>query len=146
GGGSLATAEVAPKKLAGLGAALASTVADLHDRALAHTRITLDHALLDGLGRLVLTGFAEASSPPVDDEAADDVAAIGAVLEAKLPTDLATIAKLRTSTAERDVTERLRAVCARARDPEPSRRPSARALAGLLAEIAGEQVASGPIR
>ena len=53
---------------------------------------------------------------------------------------------MRTSPAERQVIERLRAVLARARDPEPSRRPSARALSGLLAEIAGEPVSGGPIR
>ena len=137
---------MAPKKLAGVGAMLAMTIADLHDRAIVHRRITSDHVLLDGLGRVVLVGFGDASASPGECETADDVAAIGAALEAKLPTDLATIAKVRTSPAERQVVERLRAVLARARDPEPSRRPSARALSGLLTEIAGEPVSGGPIR
>ncbi len=137
GGGSLAAAEMAPKKLAGVGAMLAMTIADLHDRAIVHRRITSDHVLLDGLGRVVLVGFGDASASPGECETADDVAAIGAALDAKLPTDLAAIAKVRTSPAERQVIERLRAVLARARDPEPSRRPSARALSGLLIEIAG---------
>ena len=146
GGGSLAAAEMAPRKLAGVGAMLAMTIADLHDRAIVHRRITSDHVLLDGLGRVVLVGFGDASASPGECETADDVAATGAALEAKLPTDLAAIAKVRTSPAERQVIERLRAVLARARDPEPSRRPSARALSGLLIEIAGEPVTGGPIR
>jgi tRNA A-37 threonylcarbamoyl transferase component Bud32 len=146
GGGSLAAAEMAPRKLAGIGAVLAMTVADLHDRAIVHRGITSDHVLLDGLGRVVLVGFGDASSSPGGSDTADDVAAIGAVLEAKLPTDGAALAKLRTSPAERQVVERLRAVLARARDPEPSRRPSARALSGLLTEIAGEPVGGRPIR
>ncbi len=141
-----AAAEMAPKKLAGVGAMLAMTIADLHDRAIVHRRITSDHVLLDGLGRVVLVGFGDASASPGECETADDVAAIGAALEAKLPTDLAAIAKVRTSPADRQVVERLRAVLARARDPEPSRRPSARALSGLLTEIAGEPVSGGPIR
>jgi tRNA A-37 threonylcarbamoyl transferase component Bud32 len=146
GGGSLGAAEMAPKKLAGVGAMLAMTIADLHDRAIVHRRITSDHVLLDGLGRVVLVGFGDASTSPVECDTADDVAAIGAAIEAKLPTDLAALAKVRTSPADRQVVERLRAVLARARDPEPSRRPSARALSGLLAEIAGEPVSGGPIR
>ena len=119
GGGSLAAAEMAPRKLAGVGAMLAMTIADLHDRAIVHRRITSDHVLLDGLGRVVLVGFGDASASPGECETADDVAATGAALEAKLPTDLAAIAKVRTSPAERQVIERLRAVLARARDPEP---------------------------
>jgi len=146
GGGSLAAADMTPKRLAGIGAMLAATVADLHDRAVVHRRITSDHVLLDGLGRVVVAGFAEASASPRDSETADDVAAIGAVLEMKLPADLAAMARVRSSAADRQVVERLRAVLARARDPEPSRRPSARALSGLLTEIAGEPVGSGPIR
>ena len=93
GGGSLASAEMAPKKLAGVGAMLAMTIADLHDRAIAHRRITSDHVLLDGLGRVVLVGFGDASASPGECETADDVAAIGVALEAKLPTDLAAIAR-----------------------------------------------------
>ena len=89
GGGSLAAAEMAPKKLASVGAMLAMTIADLHDRAIVHRRITSDHVLLDGLGRVVLVGFGGASASPGECETADDVAAIGAALEAKLPTDLA---------------------------------------------------------
>ena len=146
GGGSLAAAEMAPKRLAGIGARLTATVADLHDRAVVHRRITSDHVLLDGLGRVVLAGFGDASASPRDCETADDVAAIGAVLEMKLPTDLAATTRVRSSPADRQVVERLRAVLARATDPEPSRRPSARALTGLLTEFAGEAVGAGPIR
>ena len=109
GGGSLGAAEMAPKKLAGVGAKLAMTIADLHDRAIVHRRITSDHVLLDGLGRVVLVGFGDASTSPGECDTADDVAAIGAAIEAKLPIDLAALAKVRTSPADRQVVERLRA-------------------------------------
>ncbi|HTN78894.1 MAG TPA: hypothetical protein VMK16_04395, partial [Acidimicrobiales bacterium] len=45
-----------------------------------------------------------------------------------------------------DVVSRLRAVAARATEDDPTRRPSARALATLLGEVAEEQAAGGPIR
>ncbi len=60
GGGSLAAVEMAPRKLAGVGAMLAMTIVILHDRVIVHRRITSDHVLLDGLGRVVLVGFGDA--------------------------------------------------------------------------------------
>src|SRR3990170_1337111 len=72
---------------AGLVAALATTVADLHDLGIVHGRITADHVLVDAGGRPVLCGLAGAgrvgSQPPgapAPLAPADDVAALGALL------------------------------------------------------------------
>ena len=61
GGGTFAAASFAPKKLASATASLALTVASLHERGVVHRRVTGDHVLLDSAGRVVLTGFAEAT-------------------------------------------------------------------------------------
>ncbi len=55
-------------EVAGLGAAVATTVADLHDAGITHGRPTVDHIVVDTTGRPVLCGFAQATaarcSPP----------------------------------------------------------------------------------
>lgn len=50
--------------LAGVGAAAATVLADLHDLGIAHGRPTADHILLDDVGRPVLCGLGDAR--PVD--------------------------------------------------------------------------------
>ena len=60
GGGTIEAAEPPPRRLAAMAAQLARTLADLHDRGIVHGRIAVDHVLLDGLGRVVLAGFAGA--------------------------------------------------------------------------------------
>ena len=107
-------------------------------RRLNHRRAPADHVRSCAARRARASGARRVRrhvDSPVECDTADDVAAIGAAIEARLPSDLAALAKVRTSPADRQVVERLRAVLARARAPEPSRRPSARALSGLLAEI-----------
>jgi hypothetical protein len=140
GGGTIEAAAPPPLRLAAMGAQLARTVADLHDRGIIHGQITADHVLLDGLGRVVLAGFSGASKAGESPGArpADDVAGLGAVISAKLPAEQGVLPRLRASSADREVVDRLRAVAERASDPDPTRRPAARALASLLAEIAGE--------
>lgn len=54
------TAQLPVERIAGIMAALATTVADLHELGLAHGRITADHVLISSTGRPVLCGFAEA--------------------------------------------------------------------------------------
>jgi eukaryotic-like serine/threonine-protein kinase len=146
GGGAFTTVEVPPRKLASLGASLAATIADLHDRGVAHRRVTADHVLLDGLGRVVLVGFADASVEHTADDCASDVAGVGELLAAKLPSGPPPVLKLRPASPDRETLERLRSVVDRAIDPVETRRPSARSLAGLLAEIADEPATRGPIR
>ena len=141
GGGSLEAAEPPPRRLAAMAAQLARTLADLHDRGIVHRRIAVDHVLLDGLGRVVLAGFAGASKTGEERGAnpAEDVGGLAHVLLGKLPPErTAALPRLRASAADREVLDRLRTVAERAADPDPTRRPGARALASLLAEIVGE--------
>ena len=151
GGGTFAAASFAPKKLASATASLALTVASLHDRGVAHRRVTGDHVLLDSAGRVVLTGFAEATdastssdTAPSASAMADDVHDIGDLVLAKLPAEPPPVLRLRTNAASAEVVERLRAIASRATDADPTRRPSARALAGLLTEVAGERPPAPP--
>ena len=146
GGGTFATATLPPRKLAVAGAALALTVASLHERSVVHGRITADHVLLDSSGRLVLAGFAESAVDAGPDDLAADVRSIGELVASKLPSEPPPVLKLRAQAADADLIERVRAVAARATEPDPSRRPSARSLAGLLSELAGDATASGPMR
>ena len=141
GGGTIETADPPPRRLAAMAAQLARTLADLHDRGIVHGRITADHVLLDGLGRVVLAGLAGASTASESRGASpvDDVRGLAHLILDKLPPEHAVaLPRLRASTADREVVDRLRAVAERAADSDPSRRPAARALASLLAEIAGE--------
>lgn len=68
------------ERAAGLVAALATTVADLHDLGVHHGRITPDHVLISADGRPVLCGFAEARMGASRAEMATDVAALGGLL------------------------------------------------------------------
>ncbi len=149
GGGTFAAASLAPKKLAATTAALTLTVARLHERGVAHRRITGDHILLDTAGRVVLAGFAEASNEQTSSDAmADDVHDIGDLVLGKLPAEPPPVLRLRSNAATAEVVDRLRAIASRATDADPTRRPSARALAGLLTEVAGDRPpppARGPI-
>jgi serine/threonine protein kinase len=76
GGGTFATASFAPKKLASVTASLALTVASLHDRGVVHRRLTGDHVLLDSAGRVVLTGFAEATDASTSSDTAPSARAM----------------------------------------------------------------------
>jgi eukaryotic-like serine/threonine-protein kinase len=81
GSRSLATATAMPvERVAGVVAALAATVADLHEIGIAHRRITADHVLVGTDGRPVLCGFAEADCGTSRAEQAHDVASIGTIL------------------------------------------------------------------
>ncbi len=69
--------ELTASEVAGLGAALATTVADLHDAGITHGRLGGDHILVDASGRPVLCGFSEAAATtcsPVPALTADVVA------------------------------------------------------------------------
>ena len=90
----------------------------------AHRRITNDHVLLDGAGRVVLAGFAEASNEQASSDAmADDVHDIGDLVLGKLPAEPPPVLRLRANAATAEVVERLRAIASRATDAEPTRRP-----------------------
>jgi hypothetical protein len=70
------------KRAAGLIAAVATTVADLHDLGIRHGRLTPDHVLIAADGRPVLCGFADAALlDQADPGTADDVLAVGTMLQ-----------------------------------------------------------------
>ena len=74
-----------PAGIAGVVVAVATTVADLHDLGVAHTRLSADHVLLDAANRPVLCGFGDAvvateGAPLPVTVRAVDVAALGSLL------------------------------------------------------------------
>lgn len=116
-------------RLAGIGAAVAATLADLHELGIVHGRLAPSHVLVGMDGRPRLCGFA-ALDPGVP---ADDVAALGRLLgqlaERTGIERRGTFGWRRAPFAERRAFED---VLAQATDPAPERRPSARSLAGSL--------------
>jgi hypothetical protein len=52
--------QLSGSEVAGLGAAVATTLADLHDAGITHGRVGADHILVGTAGGPVLCGFAEA--------------------------------------------------------------------------------------
>lgn len=150
-------------EIAGLLAALADTVADLHQLGITHGRLDASHVLRATNGRPVLCGFSAArrATSPADPEhqrrCGADVAAIGQLalhLLGDTDGDAPTSRHPRWWARPRDQ-RRLRAVARRAGAPDADRRPSARALAEAIlqavpgADLAppptgGEQIGGGP--
>ncbi len=76
--------------LAGIGAAIATTLADIHDLGLVHGAVSPVHVLIDGAGRPVLCGFGAARRPSspaqLAELAGDDTAALARLLLTRLST------------------------------------------------------------
>lgn len=131
-----------PDEVAGVAAAVATTLADLHERGVAHGGVEPSHVLVATDGRILLCSLGRPADPR------DDVAALGrlvaALLEAPPPGRRAP-ASGRRRPARRDrrparlgsllappAGPELAALAARAADPDPSRRPSARQVAAFV--------------
>jgi hypothetical protein len=115
--------------VAGLGAAVASTLADLHDLGIVHGRLDATHILIGADGRPRLCGL----SHPGGATAADDVAALGAALVhlvERAPAERRGV--LRWGGRAGGERRALRQVIERATDVIPTRRPSARSLADAM--------------
>lgn len=117
--------------VAGWGAALATTVADLHELGCFHGRIDADHVLIDRGGRPVLAGFgsAVAAGDPAEQRslARADIAALAALVVERLP-----------GTLDRRLMRALRRARAGGRGA-----PGARTLARLLVErVPGARLAA----
>ena len=112
--------------IAGLGAAVAGTLADLHALGIVHGRIDSGHILIGDDGRPRLCGL----SHPGDAAPADDVAALGDVLDGLLAR--APAGRRRRPRGSSGATRALRQVIERATDPIPTRRTSAGALADAI--------------
>ncbi|HEY3144564.1 MAG TPA: hypothetical protein VGJ86_25765 [Acidimicrobiales bacterium] len=118
---------------AGLVAAIAATVADLHDVDVVHGRIDQSHVLISNDGRPRLCGFAPLPSgaSPVDDVAAlgrllEELGERGAAMDRGRPS---AFRWPRVHVAEHRALSQL---VRQATDPTPARRPTARSLARLI--------------
>lgn len=143
-------APLAPETLAGVVAAVASTLADLHALGIVHGRLRPDHILLGPLGRPVLCGFGPG---PLDDDVAapspaDDVAALGSIL-ADLLGDDADVEPMPDRRWQRRrgwagwVRRSLLTLADQACADPPSRRPSARRFAAAISEtVPGAAIAA----
>jgi len=138
-GAGIDSAEV----LAGIGAAVATTLADIHDLGVAHGAIEPCHVLIDRQGRPVLCGFGAASRPltraELIDRAEDDTAALAGVLVSRLPlsADAHLRATLRRAARRRG---RPRRICARWLARELIRRtPGARLASPGSGPAAGDE-------
>ena len=130
------------RQTAGLAAAIAATVGDLHDMDVVHGRLDGSHVLVGADGRPRLCGFA----PPGDQTPADDVLALGRVV-ADLVDRIAPSEPRWPLWRRGDVADRraLDDVVRRANDEVADRRPSARTMAAaLLAAVPGAALPTSP--
>jgi hypothetical protein len=123
-------------QIAGVVAAVAATLADLHDAGIVHGRLDGSHVLIGPHGRPVLCGF---GTSPVGATPADDVGALGALLAALVgpAADMEPIPDRRwrprrgwSGWERRSLLLLADQACA---EP-PTRRPTARRLAAAIAE------------
>ena len=108
---------------AGLLAALAETIADLHDLGVVHGRIEPSHVIVAADGRPVLCGLAEGGRVADGADPAVDVRALGQLLLDLLET-----------TNDRGLAQRLRPIGERAAAEGPAS-PSARSVAASLQQL-----------
>lgn len=151
GGRSLADViPLPPASAAAVVAALATTVADVHDLGIVHGRLDPTHVVLDDRGRPLLCGFAAAGAlgePRGDDgevrRGADDVAGLGAILtEALGPVpadDLVPDRRFRARRSSHHLHRSLLVLADRATVHDPSSRPTARALAASIQDLLPER-------
>ena len=138
GGGTLAEhmGTLDLQRGARIAAALAATLADLHERGIGHRRVTADHVLVTDGDQVRLCGFAEATLPDDAGPCHPDVAAV----------DVEAVASLVREIAERSAGDAapLMAVADRVLNAGPLARPSMRTLAQALATLAGPDHDAAP--
>lgn len=130
-----------PDEVAGVTAAVASTLADLHERGVVHGGLDATHVLLGDDGRVVLCSLGRGGDP------SDDVAALGRLVSGLLAAGPADApprpeARPRTGWPRRArplgpmlaplAAPTLAALAAQATDPDPGRRPTAREVADAV--------------
>ncbi|HEV2810660.1 MAG TPA: protein kinase [Acidimicrobiales bacterium] len=131
GGGTLAEhlSTLGVERGARVAATIATTLADLHERGIAHRRLTPDHVLVTDADHVRLCGFADAVLTGDAAPCGADVAAIDVEALAILVRDLAERSPVNAAS--------LHAVAGRVLDVDPMARPSMRTLAQALAAVAG---------
>ncbi len=120
-----------PGGVAALGAAVAGTVADLHDEGWGHGAIQADHVILGASRHPVLCSFGRASRDPA-------VRASDLVALADLITEVAAAVSRSGGRSERHAVDAIEDAAARARGGDID----ARQLAGLLAAVPGASLST----
>ncbi len=135
---TLETARLSLPAAAGVLAAVATTVADLHALGIVHGRLDPSHVVLGGDGRPVLCGMSGPDVQQVSIGPADDVAAIGRLIDHLLGPDaeLEPIPDRRWSRRNWTGYHRrtLQLLADRAAHDDPARRPTSRAVANAIVE------------
>ncbi|MBX3285684.1 MAG: hypothetical protein KF703_10100 [Actinobacteria bacterium] len=147
GAETLALARLTRGAAARIVARLAGTVADLHDRGIVHGRIDESHVVVGPGGQPRLCGVRGSDPGGFEPGPADDVADVGRVLQRALGmgADAEVVPERRWRAGPRS-TSRDRALtdlAERATDPDPARRPTARALAHALADLVPDAAPAG---
>lgn len=130
--------------VAGVGAAVAATLADLHEMGIVHGRVDASHVLVGHDGRPRLCGLSHAG----DASPSDDVHDLGQVLHDLLRRLLPQRRRFgRLGARPRGDSERLALarVIARALDPVATRRPSAHMLAATLLDAVPAAALPDPV-
>jgi len=134
------------EEVAGLAAAVAAVLADLHDRGIAHGGLDPTHVLVTAEGRPVLCSLGRPGSP------AGDVAALGELVAGRLaagpgprggarPPGRRPLGPLLAPPAG----PALAALADQARHPDPAQRPTARELAdAIAAQVPGARLPRPP--
>lgn len=137
------------EQVAGLAAAVAATLSDLHGAGVVHGRVDASHILVGREGRPILCGVDIDSDPPPKPE--DDVAALGALMVALLAPpsagpDLEPIPDRRWPRRRWDGWARrsLLLLADQACAEPPTRRPTARRLAAAITEAVPDAVPADP--
>ncbi len=131
-------------------AAVASTVADLHEIGLVHGRLDPTHVVIGPDGRPRLCGMGGPGAGEPDPTPAHDVLALGQLIDGLLGVDveLEPIPEKRWGRRRWSGYHRraLQTLADQATDTDPARRPTARALAAAIAEAVPDAriVATGP--
>lgn len=138
GSHTLETARLAVPAAAGILAAVAETVADLHGLGIIHGRLDPSHVVLGADGRPVLCGMRGPDPDDVRTGPADDVAAIGRLIDHLLGPDAEPepIPDRRWGRRSWSGYHRrsLQMLADRAAHDDPARRPTARAVAHAIVE------------
>lgn len=119
-------------------AAVTSTIADLHEVGLVHSRLDPTHVVIGPDGRPRLCGMGGPPADGPDPSPADDVSALGLLIDGLLGVDveLEPIPDKRWGRRRWSGYHRraLQTLADQATDPDPARRPTARTLAAAIAE------------
>ncbi len=114
-----------PEHLANAVAFLAATLADLHQRAIVHSQLRPEHLVFDAKGRPLLCDFSESG----DHDPSADILGLGQLLQFGLD-QLNELSSL--PSRANHLVDVLQTVASQAMHADPSRRPSARAVAAAV--------------